>query len=466
LLGAPVAPSLEPHWRVVLRNEFHDILPGSSIREVYQEAEAELAQVVAAGIELQDQQLEVIAARLATRGARAGVLVVNPDLSPRPLRVASPKALPNGQRVRGGSVLAGSATVPGLSASVVIDAEPSQPVSVAERRLENAFVRAEIGADGTLKNVFDKRANREVLAGRANQLWAYRDKPRNWDAWDIEDDYVRSGEEIAASRIEIEEDGPHRAAIRIIRAYRDSRIVQSVRLWANSPRLEFMTDIDWHERRLLLKARFPLAIRADHATFECAAGVIRRPTHRNTSWEQARFEVAAHRFVDLSEHGYGVALLNDGKYGHHALHNELGLSLLRSPVYPDPLADEGKQSFTYALFPHQGDWLSGGVLAEAEDLNQPLLVRAVKADAPSAWTAAAADGMALGLSGFKPAEDGSALILRTYEPAGARGKVRLSPAEGWKLGDEVNLLEDRTGRADLSFLPFQIHSWRIEKKKS
>ena len=114
-------------------------------------------------------------------------------------------------------------------------------------------------------------------------------------------------------------------------------------------------------------------------------GVVRRPTHRNTSWEEARFEVAAHRFVDLSEHGYGVALLNDGKYGHHALHNELGLSLLRSPVYPDPLADEGRQSFTYALFPHQGDWLSGGVLAEAEDLNQPLLARAVKADAPSTW---------------------------------------------------------------------------------
>ena len=107
--------------------------------------------------------------------------------------------------------------------------------------------------------------------------------------------------------------------------------------------------------------------------------MIRRPTHRNTSWDAARFEVAAHRFADLSEHGYGVALLNDGKYGHHALGNELGLSLLRSPVYPDPLADEGRQSFTYALFPHAGDWLTGGVLAEAEDLNQPLLCRPVTA---------------------------------------------------------------------------------------
>src|SRR6185295_7690189 len=114
---------------------------------------------------------------------------------------------------------------------------------------------------------------------------------------------------------------------------------------------------------------------------------------------------------------YGVALLNDGKYGHHAHHNELGLSLLRSPVYPDPLADEGGQSFTYALYPHGGDWLTGGVLAEAEDLNRPLIVISAKADSESVWRAVEVDGLQLGLSGFKPAEEGGSLILRTYEPA-------------------------------------------------
>ena len=189
------------------------------------------------------------------------------------------------------------------------------------------------------------------------------------------------------------ETGPHRAAIRVTRRFRDSTIVQTYRLWANSARLDIATDIDWHERRILLKARFPLAIRSDTATFECAHGVIRRPTHRNTSWDTARFEVAAHRFADLSEHGYGVALLNDGKYGHHALGNELGLSLLRSPAYPDPLADEGRQSFTYALYPHSGDWLTGGVLAEAEDLNQPLLGRPVSAASETSWTAFAGPGL-------------------------------------------------------------------------
>ena len=188
----------------------------------------------------------------------------------------------------------------------------------------------------------------------------------------------------------------------------------------------------------------------------------RRATHRNTSWEQARFEVPAHRFADLSEHGYGVALLNDGKYGHHALGNELGLSLLRSPVYPDPLADEGRQSFTYALYPHAGDWLSGGVLAEAEDLNRPLLVAPVKADADSIWRAVAVDGLQLGLSGFKPAEDGE-----LADPAGptsrrARAASRGSSLpQGWRIAEEVNLIEDAAGPADLAFTPFKLHSWRL-----
>jgi len=463
LLGEPVAASLEDQWRLILRNEFHDILPGSSIREVYERTESELASVVEAGEGIQQKQLETIAGRVVGEGDKPGMLIVNPDLSPRPLRLSSTEALPGGQSVDGGTVFAGERQLPGLSTLVVIDDAPPAGLTVAPRRLENGCVRVDLADDGALASVYDKVAGREVLADRGNQIWAYVDKPRNWDAWDIEEGYTGQGDEIAASGIEIVENGPQRAALRVTRRFRDSEIVQTVRLWANSARLEIKTDIDWHERRVLLKARFPLAIRSDQATFECAHGVIRRPTHRNTSWEEARFEVAAHRFVDLSEHGYGVALLNDGKYGHHALHNELGLSLLRSPVFPDPLADEGRQSFTYALFPHRGDWLSGGVLAEAEDLNQPLLCRPVRTAGESAWSAARVDGMTLGLSAFKPSEAGDALLLRAYEPAGARGEVDVALAEGWRLGSEVDLLEDPVGEADRRFLPFRLRTWRIEK---
>lgn len=462
LLGEPAPASLEPQWRVLLRNEFHDILPGSSIREVYEEAESELSAVIAAGDAVTADRLAALAARLAPAGASPAVLVVNPDLSPRPLRLAAPD-LPGGQPVEGGSVLTAPAPVPGLTAAVIL-ATTAAPLAAGDDWLENDLLRVEIDlATGALASVFDKRANRETLAGRGNQIWAYVDKPRNWDAWDLEDNYATQGEEIPATAVELTERGPHRAAIRVTRRFRDSTITQTYRLWANSARLDIATDIDWHERRILLKARFPLAIRADFATFECAHGVIRRATHRNTSWDVARFEVAAHRFADLSEQGYGVALLNDGKYGHHALGNELGLSLLRSPVYPDPLADEGRQSFTYALFPHSGDWLTGGVLAEAEDLNRPLLALPVTAAGPTAWTAVEVRGLTLGLSGLKPAEDGGALVLRTYEPAGARGAVTATLPDGWRLGAEVDVLEDRTGDADLGFLPFQLHGWTIEK---
>jgi alpha-mannosidase len=462
LMGGPFAPSLEEHWRVLLRNQFHDILPGSSIREVYAQTEAELAEVAAAGATVVDDQLSAIADTLGELDG-GGILVVNPDLSARPLRLASEAALPGGQAVEGGSVVAGGASVPGLSVMVVAASSPPAGLSADTRSIENARLRIDLNEDGTLASVYDKHADREVLADRGNQIWAYVDKPREWDAWDVDEDYGRQGEEVTATSAEVVETGPHRAAIRIVRRFRDSEIVQTVRLWANSARLDFKTEIDWHDRRVLLKARFPLAIHTDHATFECAHGVIRRPTHRNTSWDQARFEVAAHRFVDMSEHGYGVALLNDGKYGHHAVDNELGLTLLRSPVYPDPLAEEGPQSFAYSLYPHTGHWLDGGVLAEAEDLNQPLLCRPVASGAGSAWTAVKIDGIKLGLSGFKPAEDGNGLIFRTYEPAGASGMADITLAEGWSLGDEVDLLEDRQGPANRRFSPFKLRGWRIKR---
>jgi alpha-mannosidase len=365
--------------------------------------------------------------------------------------------------VEGGSVLAGGAPVPGLSVMIVDHAAPPAGLSVDLRRIENARLRIDLNDDGTLACVYDKQADREVLADRGNQIRAYVDKPREWDAWDVEEGYWRQSEEVTATSLGVVENGPHRAAIRVVRRFRDSEIVQTVRLWANSARLDFKTDIDWHDRRILIKAQFPLAIHTDHATFESAYGVIRRPTHRNTSWDQARFEVAAHRFVDLSEHGYGVALLNDGKYGYHAFGNELGLTLLRSPVYPDPLADEGRQSFTYSLYPHRGHWLEGGVLAEAEDLNQPLLCRPVAAGAGTTWTAVGIDGIALGLSGFKRAEDGAGLIFRTYEPAGATGRADVALAEGWSLSDEVDLLEDRHAPPNLRFAPFKLRSWRLER---
>ncbi|HXV01062.1 MAG TPA: glycoside hydrolase family 38 C-terminal domain-containing protein [Caulobacteraceae bacterium] len=458
LLGAAPPASLEPLWRTLMVNQFHDILPGSSIGEVYQRTERELAEVVAAAAAAAGSALAFLEGAMAGDG-EAGLMIVNPDLAPRPVRLESATPLPGGQAGENGFVLASAAKVPGLGALTGRPA-PLAGVEVDERRLENDLVRVDFADDGTLASIWDKRAGREVLTGRGNQVWAYHDQPRNYDAWDIEGDYRRRGEEALATAIEIAEAGSQRGAIRITRRVRNSTIVQSVRLWANSARIDFATRFDWRDRRILVKALFPLAVRSDAATFECAFGVHRRPTHANTTWEGARFEVAHHRFVDLSEPGYGVALLNDGRYGCHALGSELGLSLIRSPILPDPLADEGVQDLTYALLPHTGDWIEGGVLAEAEDLNRPLFHRAFTGP-EAARSFLEIGGANLALAALKPAEDGDGLILRLYESAGGRGPMAIRPPEGWRVAGEVSLLEDPLPEGAATISPFQIRSWRI-----
>jgi alpha-mannosidase len=178
-------------------------------------------------------------------------------------------------------------------------------------------------------------------------------------------------------------------------------------------------------------------------------GVVRRPTHRNTSWDEARFEVCAHRFADLSEPGYGVALLNDGKYGHSARDNVLGISLLRGPLYPDPLADEGEHRFTYSLFPHPGNWTKAGVSREAHSLNSPLVVT-IDGTEPAEYGHLEAEGVELALGALKPAEDGRGEVLRLYEPHGARGECTLRFVRPPETMRRANLLEEPEGKVEVS----------------
>jgi alpha-mannosidase len=460
LAGAAQPASLEPLWRTLMINQFHDILPGSSIGEVYERTERELAEVIAAAGAATAAALDAWSASLPA-GPGERLLIVNPDLNPRPIRLHSPASLPGGQAVEDGQVLASDAEAPPLTAMAANPA-PASGASAAGRVLENRWLRVAFAEDGTLASLIDKRCDREILAGPGNQIWAYHDQPRDYDAWDIEADYRRFGEPARLDDLAIVEGGPQRAALRLTWKIAHSTITQSVRLWANSARLDFATRFDWRDRRILVKGRFPLAVRADSAVFECAFGVHRRPTHVNTSWDAARFEAACHRFVDLSEPGYGVALLNDGRYGCHALGNELGLTLLRSPILPDKTADEGAQELVYALLPHPGEGLAGGVLAEAEDLNRPLFHRPTRA-AEGAYSPLGMGGHPTALGALKPAEDGSGLILRVYEPAGGRGPIEVRPPEGWRVAGEVDLLEQPASGAGGPILPFQIRSFRLAR---
>jgi alpha-mannosidase len=459
LIGGDAPRSLEADWRIVLKNEFHDILPGSSIREVYVDAERELGGVLEnAGAE-QDRALAALISKLSRGSIANAVVAVNPSLCGQPLNV----------KLADGTVLSTGDTVAPLSVAVFDRAtlRPASELKAGAYSLENAYLSVEIGKDGAVSSLVHKATGREALDGSANQLWVYPiDKPRNWDAWDVDADYAEKGIRLdRPESIALVESGLHRAAIRVTYRYRDSSVTQTYVLTANARRLDIETTIDWHDRRTMLRTLNPVAVKSRTATFECAFGVIERTTHTNTSWDQAMFEAVAHRFVDLSEPGFGVALLNNAKYGHSARGNEIGMSLVRAPIYPDPLADEGEQSFTYALMPHEGTWHEGGVLGEAIDLNQPLVCSEATGLAPGSVQPIVVEGVPVALSGLKPAEEGNGLVARLYEPAGRRGDLVLKGPDGWTLSDPLNILEEpmqRQGPAEI--MPFEIRTWRLQHR--
>ncbi|MBX4949716.1 alpha-mannosidase [Rhizobium binae] len=458
MLGAEKPRSLEADWRVVLKNEFHDILPGSSIREVYQDAEQELGGVIDNARSEQAKALQALSANLPKSGVGKALVVVNPSLAPRPLSAT----------LADGTVVSAADIVAPLSVAV-FDRQALQPaggLKATSDCLENDHLAVVIGKDGAVASLVHKASGREAVDGSANQLWVYpADKPRNWDAWDIDADYAEKAVRLEAPEsISLVETGPHRAAIRVVHRYRNSSVTQTYVLTANAKRLDIETTIDWHDRRTLLRTLNPVDVRSRKATFECAFGVVERATHTNTSWEQAMFEAVAHRFVDISEPGFGVALLNNAKYGHSARGNVIGMSLVRGPIYPDPLADEGEQSFTYALMPHEGAWHEGGVLDEALDLNQPLVTAEAQGLSAGTFAPLAVSGTPVAFSGLKPAEEGDGLILRLYEPAGRRGRLSLELPSGWNASQPLNILEEpmeRQGPEDI--MPFEIRTWRLRK---
>src|SRR5918993_1220462 len=486
-----------PRLRMAHVDEFFESLPREGLPrwtgEVYTAAHEELADVVRTARKLRDRALSSSPAA----SAEPALLVANASLNPRPLSVlleaesrpvgvadTDGKPLPT-QETENGELLvhAPDLSVPGLGWQRLTAKHESTAGRAQETAgvgaelvdgrvvVDNGLLRVEIGEDGTLHGIYDREACREVLAGRANQLWAYTDKPRNWEAWDVDQGYEQEGEEISGvESVEVVEDGPLRASVHVARSWRGSTIMQTYRLLAGSRRLDVESYVDWHERRILLRTLFPLAVHSHESTCETMFGALRRPTHHNTPWDATRFEVSAHRFCDLSEPGYGVALLNDGKYGHSAKGNVIGISLLRSPLYPDPFADEGEHRFSYSFFPHPGDWTGAGVAQEAFALNAPLFPIMAQGDAlPQEFSLLEPEGLEIALGSLKLAEDGDSLILRLYEPHGARGECTLRFGRPVERVERVNLLEEAEGPVEvhkgavrLRVQPFEVVTLRVE----
>jgi alpha-mannosidase len=269
------------------------------------------------------------------------------------------------------------------------------------------------------------------------------------------------------------ERGPVRAAVRIERQFRSTRIRYDIALYAQTPRMDFLADVDWQERQTMLKVAFPVTVRSPHATYEIQFGAIQRPTHRNTSWDQQKFEVPAQRWADLSEAGYGVSLLNDSRYGYDVRGNVLRLTLLRGPEYPDPEADRGQHLFSYALLPHSGDWAQGETVRRARELNEPMLAVPTVAgdragDQVGAHSCLQVQGPGVVVETLKPAEDGDGWILRLYEAHGGRGTVELGSDQPLVRVVACNMVEEAqgempvvNGRASAVIGPFEVQSYRL-----
>ncbi len=478
-------------WKTICLNQFHDIIPGSSIGPVYEESQAQYAELTHNVTQLRDEALQTLASHLD-----ADLILVNPTSFTQPALVFVPsdsfqrftlndKPVPTQQTDSGIWLDAGEMqpySIIGLRkmSNVESQTSPAAPAP-ATPILENNFLRVEFNSLGDITRIFDKTASREILPPNAiaNQFQAFEDRPKSWDAWDVDifyDDKVWLAE--PASSIRFVEFGELRQTIEIKRRILNSEYTQRISLSHNSSRLDFDTSINWQERHTMLKVAFPVDVLAPQATYEIQWGNVTRPTHRNTSWDWARFETCAQKWVDLSEGDYGVSLLNDCKYGHDIYDNVMRITLLRSPTIPDPMADFGDHEFKYSLYPHAGMW-NAATQREAYLLNDPIISYRSKVEGrrseqliSNLQSLVSCSSPNVIIETVKQAEDGDGIIVRLYESQRKRGQVRVAFRSELEAAWVTNLLEENESALSveqasiiLNLKPYQIVTLRIKEKR-
>ncbi len=476
---------LNDDWRKVLFNQFHDILPGSGIAPVYVDAARDQAEVRRSAGSVLTAAMQEVATRVRTAGAGAAVVVFNPlawernDIvevdvplagAPVNVLVRDPagktmlaEVLVRDEKSQSVRVRFLAEGVPSLGykvfhvalaaaaqtrTSTVPPRTPFRPVVARPDLLENDFWRVRVDAkNGCITSIYDKKFQREYLAPGTcgNLLQAFRDKPKDWDAWNIDADFENQKWGLLdAEEVKLVETGPVRGVIRVVRKFQNSTFVQSITLTAGIPRVDIHMEADWHEEHILIKAAVTVAAKSDFATFEIPYGSIQRPTTRNTPAERAMFEVPALRWADLSDADGGISLLNDSKYGHDAKENVLRISLLRSPKWPDKQADMGHHEFTYSIYPHAGSWKDAGTVRRGYELNYPLLAIVAQAHSgtlPPAHSFVSLEPGNVVLTAMKKAEDDDGMIIRFYESTGRETQATLRLPIGVTRAVETNLLE-------------------------
>jgi alpha-mannosidase len=490
------AEAIDGFWKTVLINQFHDILPGTSIPEVYEDSDAEYAELFATLASANGPLLT--AARAATGTGQGGLRLVNATGQDRTGELAAfdDPTLEGRGLVQGGTAMpfqaiatpngetryAAPVSVPSLgwSSTAIADAgqAPATTLSVSKTHLENAQIRVTFDKSGEITSVFDKSRQRELIATgeTSNRLVAYEDKSMNWDAWDIDWYFEEQSWPLAAAAsIEVVETGPYRAALRIERKYRSSTLVQIVSLAEGARQVEFDTFIDWHEQQTVLKALFPFDMNVSEIRSEIQFGHVKRATHRNTSWDRARFEASMHRWVDISEPDFGAALINDCKYAYDAHEHLVRLTLVRGSTAPHPQADQGEHHLRYALVVHGGTQDLHEVHRAAERFNNPVRLigdtSAVRSDdaTSSQFSFATVDCPNVALETVKKAEASDRLVLRLYEHANRRANATVTFGLPVKSARLVNLMEEggepvevTNNTLTLALRPFEIATLLLE----
>ena len=482
-LGAALPLKLYPQdkldgiWKNLLMNQFHDIIPGSSIHLVYEKAHSEYDKMSGEINEL----IKEVAGNLFDTSENS-LLLVNILSCPYTMPLRLPENWKGcevldskGKKLPVQHESDASVVLVDIEANGVLNLQRGELIQ--ERNslskglvLENPLILYELDQNGCILRAYDKEEQRDVLVHPGNALTLYVDTPENWDAWNVDITYENMIADRARSlKISPLESGAVRSGIQFDLQIGKSLIVQKVYLSSNSKRLDFETEVDWKERHRMLRTTFPLNLHSQEAHCDIQYGYVARPTHRNTEWDMAKFEVAAQRYVDISDNSYGAALLNDCKYGYKVHGNSLDLNLLRSPANPDPDADIHIHSFTYSFLPHCGSLTESSVMDEAAMLNNRALVfEGFKIEKD--LSPCRIEGTGVSLETVKKAEKGDWIVIRLVETKGMRRSVKMHLRQDICSFAETDLMEwndsffkENSGPVKLLFNPFEIKSFKLKQ---
>ena len=454
------AEELDRMWKKVLINQFHDILPGSAIHEVYEVTKEEYAALQKEIKALEEERLHALVGDgegitiFNTTGHDRSDIVELGEIHAEALKDAEGVIYPVQKTAEGAVVYVEHLPSKGYKTFAAVSSEIEQKtpfVLVDDHTLETPFYTIHLDAEGRFDRIYDKENDREVLQDgkKGNQFRMYEDKPMCFDNWDVDIYYTEKYWDVNdVISMEWTECGLVRATLEMERKESNSVIHQKIHFYADSRRIEFETYVDWKEHQTLLKVHFPVNVHTDEATFDVQFGNLTRKVHTNTSWDKARFESCGQKWIDLSEGHYGVSMLNDCKYGHSVKDSDMALTLIKSGIEPNPVADQEEHYFTYAIYPHAEKWQEAKTVEQAYDLNQPAI--AVAGGKPgSLLSKASVDRSNVVLETIKCAESGHGIIIRMYESENALTKTNLVVEGNYNKAFACNLLEEEEAELEL-----------------